>query len=76
MKWRTADGRDIELNALTHQHASNIIWFYDIFFKTDHKVIRKVINDKFNGVVLDFKPLPIPNEIRDLDLLKIEIENR
>jgi len=61
MKWRTADGRDIELNEITHQHASNIIWFYDIFLKTDHKLIRQLINDKFNGVVFDFKTLPIPN---------------
>ena len=66
MKWRTADGRDIDLLELTHQHASNIIWFYRLLFDTEHRVIHNLINTKFNGVILDFKPLPIPNELRDL----------
>ena len=65
-KWRTADGRDISLDEMTHQHASNIIWFYDIFYKLNHKVIRQLINEKFNGVVLGFKPLPITDELRNL----------
>ena len=65
-KWKTADGRVISLDEMTHQHASNIIWFYDIFLKVDHKIIRQLINEKFNGVVLGFKPLPITDELRDL----------
>ncbi len=66
MKWRTADGREIELNDLTHQHASNIIWFYELLCNKDHYLIRTLINEKFNGVVLDFKPLPIEGEIKAL----------
>lgn len=74
-KWRTADGRDISLDEMTHQHASNIIWFYDIFLKVDHKVIRRLINEKFNGVVLPFKPLPIPNELSDMYKLGLITSN-
>ena len=66
MKWRTADGRDIELDQLTHQHASNIIWFYDLLLNKEHHLIRTLINEKFGGVVLDFKPLPIEGEIKAL----------
>ena len=64
--WRTADGRDIPLNEISHQHASNIIWYYDLLCDQDHTIIRKLINDKFEGIILEFKPLPIPHEILDL----------
>ena len=65
-KWRTADGREISLDEITHQHASNIIWFYELLCGKEHYLIRTLINEKFNGVVLDFEPLPIEGEIKAL----------
>jgi len=66
--WNTATGRKIPFNDLDHQHLSNIIWFYELLHNYEFKEMRDLLNQRFDGVLLDFKPLPIPNELRALHL--------
>lgn len=58
MKWRTADGRTVDLTKTDHQHISNIFHFNRIM-NNPYKIrvrIMDIILEHFGGKVLDYKP--------------------
>lgn len=61
--WTTANGKKIPLSELTHQHISNILWFFEILHGVTHPIIDKELHDRFNGERLLWRPLPISGEI-------------
>ena len=70
--WYTFDGRFVSFDEVTHQHISNAIWFNEVFnnrTKSNDKFMRQVdwaLTRRFNGLRLEWKPLPIPQEIETL----------
>lgn len=76
--WTTADGRKLNIETIPQQHLSNIIWFNMVFHKRNQyncnmtKLMRHQIDLNFDGKLLDWKPLPIPQELKwlkDLNML-------
>jgi hypothetical protein len=68
-KWVTADNKVILFSELSHQHVSNIIWYFELLFNHNHQEMRRQLNLRFDGYLLKFKPLPIENELRNLKKL-------
>ena len=70
--WYTFDDRFVTFDEVTHQHISNAIWFNKVFnnrTKLNDKFMAQVdwtLTRRFNGELLPWKPLPIPNEIKTL----------
>jgi len=60
MKWRTFYGYDLPINELSHQHLSNIIWYYKLIlnynFDINHEIYNE-LNNRFGGICLPYKPL-------------------
>lgn len=70
-KWHTTDGRVLDFNEIPHQHLSNIIWFNRVFHGMTRKheldfELNTMLHKNYDGVLLDWKPLPIDGEIRAL----------
>lgn len=70
--WYTFDNRFVSFDEVTHQHISNAIWFNEVFnnrTKYSDKFMAQVdwvLTRRFNGFRLEWRPLPIPNEIETL----------
>ena len=70
--WYTFDNRFVSFDEVTHQHISNAIWFNEVFnnrTKSNDKFMAQVdwvLTKRFNGFRLEWRPLPIPNEIKTL----------
>jgi hypothetical protein len=70
--WYAFDGRFVTFDEVSHQHISNAIWFNEVFnnrTKSNDKFMRQVdwaLTRRFNGFRLEWRPLPIPNEIETL----------
>ena len=67
--WQTSMGERKPINDIDHQHLSNILWYYEVFYKetTNNSktiyLINRELVDRFKGIRLEWKPLPIPGEI-------------
>ena len=61
--WQTYDGRQILKDNISHQHLSNI-YYYTHFTMAEYypDAIRKLViewlHERFNGVILPYKPVP------------------
>lgn len=66
--WHTFYGRQIPLEQLSHQHLSNIIWYWKIIFKESiYKAITDQVDTRFGGQILPYRPLiSFTNEIDTL----------
>ena len=70
--WYTFDNRFVSFDKVSHQHISNAIWFNEVFnnrTKSNDKFMAQVdwtLTRRFNGLRLEWKPLPIPKEIETL----------
>jgi hypothetical protein len=74
--WTNALGIKTKLSEMSQEHLSNIIWFNQIFHNdrrsTQHAIIIAELESRYGGILLPWKPLPIPNEIdwiRELGLI-------
>ena len=61
--WTTANGRRIPVSELSHQHISNILWFFEIMHNTVHPTMELELVRRFDGERLLWRPLPISGEI-------------
>ncbi len=52
----TFDGRKISYDEISHQHASNIIWYDRIFKNRENKDAHELIDKKFDGYLLNYAP--------------------
>jgi hypothetical protein len=66
--WHTFYGRQIPLEQLSHQHLSNIIWYWEIIFKSRiNQAVYDQIEKRFGGQKLPYRPLiSFTNEIDTL----------
>jgi hypothetical protein len=66
--WKDALGKKQTLGRMSHQHLSNIYWFFKVFNSDDPlskkslKMVEDVLEYRF-GKIKSWKPLPIPGEI-------------
>ena len=57
MLWTTFEGRAVLISELTHQHLSNILWYFEIAVKDKPTLeIAIELNKRFNGVRLPYRP--------------------
>lgn len=54
--WTTFDGRKIPVENLTHQHLSNIYYFFLLVNKLEIPWIKKELETRFNGQLLEYRP--------------------
>lgn len=71
--WITFDRRIISVEDMTHQHVSNIYYFvnYTMSYAYSQSLkneIKEIINTRFNGVILPYRPVPI--FVQEIKLLK------
>jgi hypothetical protein len=58
MKWTTFYGTDIEIPLLSHQHLSNITWYYSLVSNSPTPPeIMYEINKRFGGMILPYHPM-------------------
>lgn len=77
-EWTSAYGIKTPINELDHQHLSNIIWYgkvFNSFTKLITLALMDQIDERFNGVLLPWKPLPIPFEVSTLRGMRMIDEN-
>ena len=56
--WRTFYGRKIEIKNLSHQHLSNIIWYYKLVVCDDvYPPIKDELKNRFGDICLPYYPL-------------------
>ena len=57
-KWRTFYGGVMEISKLSHQHLSNITYYYNIVLEINEPAeIRKEIWSRFGGIQLPYHPM-------------------
>ena len=72
LTWCTALGKKIKFSELEHQHLSNILWFNEVFnhytrYNNDPQFLLGLeLENRFQGKRLEWKPLPILDEIKEL----------
>ena len=68
LEWGTFHGTKILFNELSHQHISNITYYFKLVLNMKpHPDIYKEIEDRFGGIILPYKPLlSFPYEINAL----------
>ncbi len=66
--WGTFYGRVMKVSELSHQHLSNILYYFELILETDQPFhIRHEINVRFGGIQLPYKPLiSFKEEINEL----------
>jgi hypothetical protein len=70
--WTDANGVKTPFNELSHQHLSNILWYYEVFYilPTGRVSIitelQSELERRFNGNRRFWKPIPVLSEIEDL----------
>lgn len=72
MKRMTFDGRVVSLDEISHEHLSNIYWFNKLINAAwndvsgwkayEHKLVTKVLAEKWNSVLLKYSPHPQSKE--------------
>jgi len=56
--WRTFYGKDVRFSDMTHQHLSNVIWYYKLVCKSEpHVEILNELKERFGGFLLPYVPL-------------------
>ena len=56
--WTTFYGRTVKQSELSHQHLSNILYYFELILETDQPFdIRHQINTRFGGICLPYHPL-------------------
>ena len=56
--WKTFYGHDIFVSELSHQHLSNILWYYESIMKEPTSpLIQNEIVIRFGGIRLPYHPL-------------------
>lgn len=60
IKWRTYDGRELYIHDMTHDHVSSLYYFIRYISTRQHAAVKeeidRVINEKFHGVILPYRP--------------------
>ena len=64
--WSNANGVRTPISELSHQHLSNIHWYYKVFNDTTNAHISYEISKRFKGRILCWEPLPVAGELLDL----------
>ena len=62
-KWCTYDGRKIPISKLDDQHLCNCYWFSKVMWGDPHYKVVEEVEKRFGKKPLQWKPLPVPNEI-------------
>lgn len=58
MEWGTFYGRSVDSSQLSHQHLSNIIWYFRVLLNSEpHTQIFIELNTRFGGIQLPYKPM-------------------
>ncbi len=58
MSWTTFYGRKIEISNLSHQHLSNIHWYFALVLELDTPFeIEFQLRDRFGGMRLPYSPM-------------------
>lgn len=58
MNWTTFYGREFKLHELSHQHLSNILWYYDIVMAEEAPTYIKIeLITRFGGMRLPYRPM-------------------
>jgi hypothetical protein len=71
LEWTTFYGGRIPLSKISHQHLSNILWYYELVvdFITPTPHIQEELEKRFGGIRLPYSPLlSFPEEIEALVL--------
>jgi|ERR1044072_2543298 hypothetical protein len=56
--WETFYGAKIAINELSHQHLSNILWYWQLIVKeTAPRGIQDELEIRFGGIRLPYRPL-------------------
>lgn len=56
--WTTFYGNEILFSQLSHQHLSNILWYYEIIInEAPTPYIRAELDKRFGGIILPYSPL-------------------
>ena len=57
--WNTFYGAKMPIESLSHQHLSNILWYYEIVIKNPLRVqdVQDVITHKYGGLRLPYRPM-------------------
>jgi len=66
--WTTFYGKSIKVSELSHQHLSNILYYFDLVLDMGNlQPIRKELNKRFGGIQLPYHPMiSFINEIKEL----------
>ena len=66
--WGTFYGKTIKISELSHQHLSNILYYFDLVLDIgDLYPIRKELNNRFGGIQLPYQPMiSFVQEIKEL----------
>jgi len=57
IKWTTFEGKVVDLSTMDHQHLSNIYWYNKIFTYKSATYAIAELKKRFNGEILEYKPL-------------------
>ena len=56
--WQTHYGTQINITALSHQHLSNILWYWQLIVKESAPMeIQDELEIRFGGIKLPYRPL-------------------
>ena len=70
--WCNAFGEVTPISKIGHQHLSNILWYNEVLFgisrynDTGHFQLGLELSKRFLDHRLEWKPLPIPGELKEL----------
>lgn len=69
LSWTNTYGKKRKISKLSHQHLSNILWYHEILVPGSSHLFKHIEHQlilRFDGQRLEWKPLPIPDEIETL----------
>lgn len=71
MRYTTFENRKVDTDKMDQQHLSNVYWFQKLINGIDcHKEILAQLNNRFDGKILPYRPMPkFRSEIDSLDRL-------
>lgn len=58
-RWRTYNGEDVSLSTISHQHLSNVYWFYIIYhgkLGSMTEIAKRFLYERFKGKILKYRP--------------------
>lgn len=57
--WKTFYGANMSIDRLSHQHLSNILWYYEIVVNNplDVQNIQDIITNRYGGIRLPYRPM-------------------